>query len=50
LAQAGAEGSLAAAALGLFVLGFLALWSIGALLLVAGVLAVLALVRDRDAP
>jgi hypothetical protein len=32
------------------VVGLMALWSIGALLLVAGVLAVLALVRDRDAP
>jgi hypothetical protein len=44
------KGSLAAAALGLLVLGYLALWSIGALLLLAGLLAVLALVRDRAAP
>lgn len=44
------RGSLAAAAPGLLVLGYVALWSIGALLLVAGVLAVLALIRDRDAP
>jgi hypothetical protein len=46
--QSGERTSVAAAALGLLVLGFVALWSIGALLLIAGVLAVLALIRDRD--
>jgi predicted metal-binding membrane protein len=44
------RGSLVAAALGLFVLGYLALWSIGALLLIAGFLAVIALMLDRDEP
>jgi chromate transport protein ChrA len=43
------RASLAAAAVGWCVLGYFALWSVGLLLLLAGVLAVLALARDRDA-
>lgn len=43
------RASMAAAAIGWFVLGYIALWSVGILLILAGLLAVLALVRDRDA-
>jgi peptidoglycan/LPS O-acetylase OafA/YrhL len=41
--------ALAAAAIGWFVLGYIALWSVGSLLLLAGVLTTIALLRDRDA-
>lgn len=40
------RASLAAAAIGWFVLGYVALWSVGILLILAGLLAVLALVRE----
>lgn len=43
------RASLAAAAIGWFVLGYIALWSVGILLILAGLLAVLELARDRDA-
>jgi hypothetical protein len=41
--------SIAAAAIGWFMLGYIALWSVGMLLILAGLLAVLALVRDDGA-
>lgn len=41
------RASLVAATLGLFVIGFLALFSIGLLLLIAGMLAAFALIGDR---
>jgi chromate transport protein ChrA len=41
------RAAMAAAAIGWFVLGYVALWSVGMLLILAGLLAVVALVRDR---
>lgn len=42
------RASLAMAAIGWFVLGYFALWSVGLLLIIAGILTVLALLRDRE--